>query len=162
MICELSPETFADPGLFMPQVSVEALGLQQPPIGSTDAGVGGLDYSTLIASAERQFQKANQYRLKLAETALCFGETDGQGWRARKSLPATQPVYEYSSSRCPHPFKHHTTYAVSKKSRTLATIWLGVMWLAASSTNCFPRKWTSSLSRFRISSCAVPGPNSRM
>ena len=44
----------------------EALQVMQ----SADTRVAGLDYQALIASAEHQFQKANQHRLRLTENAL--------------------------------------------------------------------------------------------
>jgi len=37
---------------------------------TADTRVAGLDYPRLIASAEQQFQKANQYRLGLIHGAL--------------------------------------------------------------------------------------------
>ena len=42
----------------------EALQVRQ----NTDSRVAGLDYAALIARAEQQFQKANQYRLELVQT----------------------------------------------------------------------------------------------
>jgi hypothetical protein len=44
----------------------EALQVQQ----KADARVAGFDYSALIARAEQQFQKANQYRLELVPNTL--------------------------------------------------------------------------------------------
>jgi hypothetical protein len=44
----------------------EALQLRE----KVDTRVAGLDYPGLIARAEQQFQKANQYRLKLVQDAL--------------------------------------------------------------------------------------------
>jgi len=49
----------------------EALQVRQ----ATDLRVAGLDYPTLIARAEQQFHKANQYRLALIEDALSTRES---------------------------------------------------------------------------------------
>ena len=42
---------------------------------NTDTRVAGLDYSSLIVRAEQQFQKANQYRLKLVHRGLSKEES---------------------------------------------------------------------------------------
>ena len=49
----------------------EALQVQQ----SADGRVAGIDYAALIARAGQQFQKANQYRLKLVHGALSKQES---------------------------------------------------------------------------------------
>lgn len=50
----------------------EALQIRQ----NADNRLAGLDYPTLIGRAEQQFQKANQYRLQLAEGALSKKENN--------------------------------------------------------------------------------------
>ncbi len=49
----------------------ETLGVRQ----KADTRVAGLDYDVLMGRAEQQFQKANQYRLKLIQSALTKQES---------------------------------------------------------------------------------------